>query len=69
VTKSHILALNAPVRIDITPAEVTLQRKYGRLIGFKNKNSRNRKEQNNTVGVIPSEVINKISEEIVSKIT
>jgi Reverse transcriptase (RNA-dependent DNA polymerase) len=69
VTKSHILALNIPVRIDITPADVTLQRKYGRLICFKDKNSRNRKEQNNTVGVTPSEVINKISEEIVSKIT
>jgi hypothetical protein len=28
VTKSHIPTLNAPARIDITPAEVTIQKKY-----------------------------------------
>jgi hypothetical protein len=38
VTKSHIPALNAPARIDITPAELTIQRKRGRPIGFKDKN-------------------------------
>jgi hypothetical protein len=68
VTKSHIPALNAPARIDITPTEVTIQIKYGILIGSKDKIPRNRKEQNNAVGVTPIEVINKISEEIVSKI-
>jgi hypothetical protein len=68
VTKSHIPALNAPARIDITPAEVTIQIKYGILIGSKDKIPWNRKEQNNAVGVTPIEVINKISEEIVSKI-
>jgi hypothetical protein len=26
VTKSHISALNAPARIEITPAEVTIQK-------------------------------------------
>jgi hypothetical protein len=67
VTKSHIPALNAPARIDITPAEVTIQRKYGRLIGSKDKNSRNRKEQNNAVGVTPAKVIDKIPEEIGSR--
>jgi hypothetical protein len=68
VTKSHILALNVPARIDITPVEVTIQRKHGRPIGSKDKNLRNRKEQNNAVGVTPTEVTDKISVEIVSKI-
>jgi hypothetical protein len=44
VTKSHIPALNAPIRIDITPAEVTIQRKRERPIGSKDKNPQNRKE-------------------------
>jgi hypothetical protein len=69
VTKSHIPALNAPARIDITPAEVTIQRKRGRSIGSKDKNPRNRKKQNNVVGITPAEVTDKIPEEIVSKIT
>jgi hypothetical protein len=69
VTKSHIPALNAPARIDITPTEVTIQRKRGRPIGSKDKNPRNMKKQNNAVGVTPAEVIDKISEEIVSKIS
>jgi hypothetical protein len=68
VTKLHIPTLNAHARIDITPAEVTIQRKYERPIGSKDKNPRNRKEQNNVVGVTPAEVIDKIPEEIVSKI-
>jgi hypothetical protein len=68
VTKSHIPTLNAPARIDITPAEVTIQRKRGRPIGSKDKIPRNRKVQNNAVGVIPAEVIDKIPEEIVIKI-
>jgi hypothetical protein len=51
VTKSHIPALNAPARIEITPADVTIQRKRGRPIGSKDKNLRKRKEQNNAVGV------------------
>jgi hypothetical protein len=38
VTKSHIPALNAHARIDITPAEVTIQRKRQRSIGSKDKN-------------------------------
>jgi hypothetical protein len=67
VTKSHIPALNASARIDITPTEVTIQRKRERPIGSKDKNSRNRKEQNNAVGVTPTEVINKIPEEIGSR--
>jgi hypothetical protein len=67
VTKSHIPALNAPVRIDVTPTEVTIQRKRGRPISSKDKNPRNRKEQNNTVGVTPAEVIDKIPEEIGSR--
>jgi hypothetical protein len=67
VTKSHIPALNAPARIDITPAEITIQRKRGRPIGSKDKNPRNRKEQNNAVGVTPAEVTNKIPEEIESR--
>jgi hypothetical protein len=37
VTKSHIPALNAPARIEITPAEVTIQRKRGRPIDSKDK--------------------------------
>jgi hypothetical protein len=69
VTKLHISVLNAPTRIDITPAEVTIQRKCGRPIGSKDKNLRKRKEQNNAVGVTPAEVTNKIPEEIVSKIS
>jgi hypothetical protein len=68
VTKSHILALNAPARIDITQAEVTIQRKRGRPIGSKDKNPRNKKERNNAVGITPAEVTDKIPEEIVSKI-
>jgi hypothetical protein len=68
VTKSHIPTLNTPARIDITPAEVTIQIKRGRPIGSKDKNPRNKKEQNNAVGVTPTEVTDKISEEIVSKI-
>jgi hypothetical protein len=39
VTKSHIPALNAHAQIDITPAEVTIQRKCGRPIRSKDKNS------------------------------
>jgi hypothetical protein len=54
VTKSHIPVLNAPARIDITPAEVTIQRKRGRPISFKDKNPWNRKEQNNAVGITPA---------------
>jgi ribosome-binding protein aMBF1 (putative translation factor) len=68
VTKSHIPALNAPARIEITPAEVTIQRKCRRPIGSKDKNPRKMKEQNNTVGVTPAKVTDKIPEEIVSKI-
>jgi hypothetical protein len=68
VTKSHIPALNAHARIDITPIEVTIQRKRQRSISSKDKNSRNMKEQNNTVGVTLAEVTDKIPEEIVSKI-
>jgi Reverse transcriptase (RNA-dependent DNA polymerase) len=67
VTKSHIPTLNALARIDITPAEVTIQRKRGRPIGSKDKNSRNGKEQNNVVGVTPAEVTDKIPEEIGSR--
>jgi hypothetical protein len=43
VTKSHIPALNAHAQIDITPAEVTIQKKRGRPIGSKDKNPRKRK--------------------------
>jgi hypothetical protein len=68
MTKSHILALNTPAQIDITPAEVTIQRKRGRPIGSKDKNQQERKERNNIVGVTPVEVIDKIPKEIVSKI-
>jgi hypothetical protein len=68
VTKLYIPALNAPARINITSAEVTIQRKHERPIGSKDKNPRNRKEQNNTVGVTPAEITDKIPEEIVSKI-
>jgi hypothetical protein len=68
VTKSYIPTLNAPARIDITLAEVTIQRKRGRPIGSKDKNPRKRKKQNNTVGVTSVEVTDKIPEEIVSKI-
>jgi hypothetical protein len=64
VTKSHIPALIALARIDITPAEVTIQRKRRRPISFKDKNPRNRKEKNNAVGVTPAEVIDKIPKEI-----
>jgi hypothetical protein len=67
VTKSHIPALNVPARIDITPTEVTIQRKCGRPIGSKYKNPQNRKEQNNTVGVTPAKLIDKIPEEIESR--
>jgi Reverse transcriptase (RNA-dependent DNA polymerase) len=69
VTKSHIPVLNAPTRIEITPAEVTIQRKRGRPIGFKDKKPRKMKERNNAVGVTLAKVTNKISEEIVSKIS
>jgi hypothetical protein len=68
VTKSHIPDLNAPARIYITLAEITIQRKRGRPIGSKDKNLRNRKEQKNAVGVTSAEITNKIQEEIVSKI-
>jgi hypothetical protein len=68
VTKSHIPALNVPARIEITPAEVTIQRKRRRPIGSKDKNPRKMKEQNNAVGVTPAKVTDKIPEEIVSKI-
>jgi hypothetical protein len=43
VTKSHIPALNAPARIDITPTDITIQRKYGKPIGSKDKNLRKKK--------------------------
>jgi hypothetical protein len=59
MTKSHIPALNVPARIDITPADVTIQRKLGRPIS--------RIMQNNAVGVTSAEVIDKILEEIGSR--
>jgi ribosome-binding protein aMBF1 (putative translation factor) len=68
VTKSHIPSLNVPARIEITTAEVTIQRKCERPIGSKDKNARKRKEQNNAVGVTPTKVTDKIPKEIVSKI-
>ena len=43
VTKSHVPALNATARIDVIPAEVTIQRKRGRPIGSKDKNPRQKK--------------------------
>ena len=64
MTKSHISALNATARIDVIPAEVTIQRKRGRPIGSKDKNPRKKKEQNNAVGITPEEVTDKIPEEI-----
>jgi primase-polymerase (primpol)-like protein len=64
VTKLYIPVLNAPARIDITPAEVTIQRKRGRPIGSKDKNPRNKKEQNNAVSVTPVEVTDKIPERL-----
>jgi hypothetical protein len=67
VTKSHIPALNAPARIEITPADVTIQRKRGTLIDSKDKNPRKMKEQNNAVGVTPAKVTDKIPEEIGSR--
>jgi hypothetical protein len=67
VTKSHIPALNIPARINITSAKVTIQRKRERPIGSKDKNSQNKKEQNNTVGVTLTVVIDKIPEEIGSR--
>jgi hypothetical protein len=69
LTKSHISALNAPARIDITPAEVTIQRKCGRPIGSKDKNPRKKKEHNNAVGVTSVEVTDKFPEDIISKIS
>jgi hypothetical protein len=67
MTKSHIPALNAPARIDITPAEVIIYRKRGIPISSKDKNPRKRKEKNNTVSVTPAEVTDKIPEEIGSR--
>jgi hypothetical protein len=69
VNKSHIQALNAPTRIDITLAEVTIQKNVEDQSVPKTKNPRKRKEQNNTVRVTPIEIIDKIPEEIVSKIS
>jgi L-ribulose-5-phosphate 3-epimerase UlaE len=45
VTKSHISALNTPARIDITQADVTIQRKRRRPIGSKDKNSQKGKNK------------------------
>ena len=67
MTKSHIPAINAPVRIDVIPEEITIQRKRGRPIGSKDKNPRKRKEQNKEVDVIPEEII-KTPEEVDSRI-
>jgi hypothetical protein len=67
MTKSHIPALNTPARIDITPVNVTIQRKRGRPIGFKDKNPRKRKEHDNAVGITPAGVNDKIPEEIGSR--
>ncbi|XP_078158190.1 uncharacterized protein LOC144553871 [Carex rostrata] len=53
VTTSHVPALNATARIDVIPAEVTIQRKRGRPTGSKDKNPRKKKEQNKAVGVPP----------------
>jgi hypothetical protein len=68
VTKSHIPGLNAPAQIDITPAYVTIQRKRERPIGSKDKNPRNMKEQNNTVGITSAKVTDKIPAEVTDKI-
>jgi hypothetical protein len=65
VTKSHIPAINAPARIDITKVsnESNVRRKRGRPLGSKDINPRKRKEQNKAVGPTPEEV-NKIPEEV-----
>ena len=58
VTKSHIPAINAPARIDITKIsnESNVRRKRGRPLGSKDVNPRKRKEQNKAVGPTPEEV-------------
>ena len=55
VTKSHIPAINAPARIDITKIsnESNVRRKRGRPLGSKDVNPRKRKEQNKAVGPTP----------------
>ena len=65
VTKSHIPAINAPARIDITKIsnESNVRRKRGRPLGSKDVNPRKRKEQNKAVGVTLEEVTDKIPEE------
>ncbi|XP_078177435.1 uncharacterized protein LOC144571914 [Carex rostrata] len=76
VTKSHIPAINAPARIDITKIsnESNVRRKRGRPLGSKDVNPRKRKEQNKAVGPTPEEVdgktpaeVNKTPEEVDSK--
>ena len=66
VTKSHIPALNALARIDITKIsnEFNIRRKRGRPLGSKDVNPRKKKEQNKAVGITPEEVTDKIPEEI-----
>ena len=69
VTKSHIPALNAPARIDITKIfnEFNIRRKRRRPLSSKDVNPRKKKEQNKAVGITPEEV-DKIPEEIGSRI-
>ena len=69
VTKSHIPAINAPARIDITKIsnEFNVRRKRERPLGSKDVNPRKKKEQNKAVGITPEEV-DKIPEEIGSRI-
>ncbi|KAJ0909475.1 hypothetical protein HanRHA438_Chr07g0322041 [Helianthus annuus] len=43
VTKSHVPASNAPARIEVIPEAITIQRKHGRPIGSKDKNTWKRK--------------------------
>ena len=61
VTKSHIPASNAPARIEVIPEAITIQRKRGRPIGSKDKNTRKRKEQNKSVG---ENLVNETLEEV-----
>ena len=55
VTKSHIPAINAPARIDITKIsnESNVRRKRGRPLGSKDVNPRKRKYHNKAVGPTP----------------
>ncbi|KAJ0694724.1 putative RNA-directed DNA polymerase [Helianthus annuus] len=64
VTKSHVPGSNAPARIEVIPEAITIQRKRGRPIGFKDKNPRKQKEKSNAIAENSQKIVSETLVEV-----